>query len=149
MSQNTIMTRFAANPQPPLPPPDAATLDVMPTPLCRSRNRFPSPQAAAELAEALQRNTHLTELYASGHELDPASVRAIAAAVGANQTLRTLCLGNAGFGDEGTASLAEVTATSSWVSAWVLQVLSNWLSLRAVAALGTACCLSPGSDSTM
>ncbi len=69
------------------------------------------PQEAAHLAEALRGNTHLTELYASGHELDQASVRAIAAAVGANQTLRTLCLGNSGFGDEGTTSLAEGIAS--------------------------------------
>ena len=70
--------------------------------------RYPSSQEAAELAEALPGNTHLTELYASGHELDSASVQAIAAAVGSNQTLRTLCLGNSSFGDEGTAQLAEV-----------------------------------------
>jgi len=70
-------------------------------------------QEAAQLAQALRANTHLTELYASGHELDQASVSAIASAVGANQTLRTLCLGNSTFGEEGTTELAQGIASSA------------------------------------
>lgn len=52
-------------------------------------------------------NTHLVELYASGHELEPAALTAIADAIGKSRTLRTVCIGNSSFGDDGTALLAE------------------------------------------
>ena len=93
-------------------------------------------QEAAELAKALEGNTHLTELYASGHELNAEAVKLLAAAVAKNQTLRVLCIGNASFGDSGTAALVEGLVGNTTLQQ--LDLESKSLGPQGAAALGKA-----------
>ena len=51
-----------------------------------------------QLAAALARNRTLTELYASGHALSPASAASLAKALRGHATLTRLCVGDGAFG---------------------------------------------------
>ena len=62
-------------------------------------------QEAKALAEALETNTHLTELYASGHDLENESIGLIGKAIAKNTTLRILCIGSSRLGNSGVKSL--------------------------------------------
>ena len=93
-------------------------------------------QEATELAKALEGNSHLTELYASGHELDAEAVKLLAVAVAKNQTLRVLCIGNASFGDSGTVALVGGLAGNTTLQQ--LDLESKSLGPRGAAALGKA-----------
>ena len=88
-------------------------------------------QEALNLAKALKDNTHLTELYASGHDLSTAAIRAISDAVGESPSIQVVCLGNSTLGDDGTTALAEGIAHSR-----SLQQLD--LECKAVGAAGAA-----------
>lgn len=61
----------------------------------------------------METNTNLTELYASGHELDDSSITAISRALAKNKTLRILCIGNSQFGDLGVRLLLEGLGSNS------------------------------------
>ena len=70
-------------------------------------------QDAVRLAKSICSNTSLTELYASGHELDTEAVQQFADMLAKNHTIKVLCLGNASFGDASTAILAAGLPASS------------------------------------
>lgn len=63
-------------------------------------------QEVAALCGALSCNSTLTELYASNHAMAPAAAALVGDMLGANVTLRALCVGDAAFGDDGLAALA-------------------------------------------
>ncbi len=93
-------------------------------------------QEALELADALRTNTHLSELYASGHDLSIASIRAISGAVGASPSIHVVCLGNSNLGDEGTQALAEGIAHSR--SLQQLDLICKGVGAAGAASVGKA-----------
>ena len=64
-------------------------------------------QEVEALCHSLHDNTSLLELRAGGRQLDAAAAAAFARLLAANATLRLLCIGGTGFGDDGAAALAE------------------------------------------
>ncbi len=58
-------------------------------------------------------NTHLQELYASGHALAPQTASLLADMLASSPRLTSLCVGDASLGDEGVAALARGVAASS------------------------------------
>jgi len=70
------------------------------------RGRLFGPDEAAAVSAALRTNTHLLELYASGHAMDAATAATLAEALAENTTLQSLCVGDDAFGDAGLAALA-------------------------------------------
>ncbi|KXZ53093.1 hypothetical protein GPECTOR_8g84 [Gonium pectorale] len=67
----------------------------------------------AALVRAMRNNTHLTELYASSHALVPRTAALLADMLAGSGSLRALCVGDAGLGDEGVEALARGVASSS------------------------------------
>ena len=77
------------------------------------RGRLFGPDEAAAVSAALRTNTHLLELYASGHAMDAATAATLAEALAENTTLQSLCVGDDAFGDAGLAALAPGVAKST------------------------------------
>ena len=77
------------------------------------RGRAFGPDEAAAVANALKTNTHLLELYASGHAMDAQTAGTFADALATNATLRSLCVGDDAFGDDGVRALAPGIAASA------------------------------------
>ena len=74
--------------------------DASLTSLTLFRGRRFGPPEVAQLAEALEVNTVLTELYASSHAMAPSAAAVLAAALARNErsSLASLCVGDASFG---------------------------------------------------
>ena len=81
--------------------------------VCGVVGRRAATQDAAALVDALRKNTHLTELYASNHPLEPRTVELFAALLCGSQALQALCIGNEGLGDAGCERLAPGVAGST------------------------------------
>ena len=81
------------------------------------RGRLFGPEEAAEVCEALKSNSHLRELYASGHKMDAATAGLFADMLAVNTSLRSLCIGDPEFGDEGLAALTRGIASSASLEA--------------------------------
>ncbi|PNH12768.1 Protein NLRC3 [Tetrabaena socialis] len=78
------------------------------------RNRRLTHEDVVQLCSALGRNTHLTELYASSHKLSAKSAAVLADVLAAQGgSLRSLCVGDSSFGDEGVQELSRGVASSS------------------------------------
>ncbi|KAK3279063.1 hypothetical protein CYMTET_13037 [Cymbomonas tetramitiformis] len=67
--------------------------------------RFGHEEVSA-FCKALQNNTVLKELYASGHKMLPETARIVADMLTKNSALEALCVGDSEFGDEGVAELS-------------------------------------------
>ena len=65
----------------------------------------------------MRANTTLREFYASGHDIGVAGAKAFADMLAENATLAKLCVGHAGFGDEGVAALCAGLALNTGVCA--------------------------------
>lgn len=65
------------------------------------------PQEVLELCNALEGNTTLAELSAGSHSISAQDAKAFAGVLRSNSALKSLCLGNSSFGDDGIAALAE------------------------------------------
>lgn len=63
-------------------------------------------QEAVSLCAALKGNIHLTELYASNHEMSAQTAAVVSDLLATTSTLKMLCLGDAAFGDAGLVALA-------------------------------------------
>ena len=69
------------------------------------RGRMFGSSEAAEVCDALKANTHLLELYASGHAMDAATAGLFADMLAVNTALKSLCVGDPDFGDAGLKAL--------------------------------------------
>ena len=100
------------------------------------RGRLFGSDEAAAVCDALHTNTHLLELYASGHAMDAATAAKLTKALAANTTLQSLCVGDDCFGDEGLAALAPGVAKSA--SLRTLDLENKGIGDVGAAALGNA-----------
>lgn len=94
-------------------------------------------------SEALESNTTLTELYASGHALDKDSLAALAAMLPRNATLTSLNVGDGSLGDQGLAILAAGVGTSPSLTR--LDLENKGIEGQGVAALAAAVAQAPAS----
>ena len=85
------------------------------------RGRLFGAAEASEVCAALRTNTHLAELYASGHPMDASTAACFADMLATNATLRSLCVGDDAFGDAGLAALAPGVARSASLAALDLE----------------------------
>ena len=85
------------------------------------RGRLFGAAEASEVCAALRTNTHLAELYASGHPMDASTAALFADMLATNATLRSLCVGDDAFGDAGLAALAPGVARSASLAALDLE----------------------------
>ena len=100
------------------------------------RGRLFGPDEAAAVSAALRTNTHLLELYASGHAMDAATAATLAEALAENTTLQSLCVGDDAFGDAGLAALAPGVAKSTSLRS--LDLENKGVGDAGAAALGDA-----------
>ena len=100
------------------------------------RGRLFGPDEAAAVSAALRTNTHLLELYASGHAMDAATAATLAEALAENTTLQSLCVGDDAFGDAGLAALAPGVAKSASLRS--LDLENKGVGDAGAAALGDA-----------
>lgn len=100
------------------------------------RGRLFGPDEAAAVSAALRTNTHLLELYASGHAMDAATAATLAEALAQNTTLQSLCVGDDAFGDAGLAALAPGVAKSASLRS--LDLENKGIGDAGAAALGDA-----------
>lgn len=100
------------------------------------RGRLFGPDEAAAVSAALRTNTHLLELYASGHAMDAATAATLAEALAENTTLQSLCVGDDAFGDAGLAALAPGVAKSTSLRS--LDLENKGIGDAGAAALGDA-----------
>ena len=100
------------------------------------RGRLFGPDEAAAVSAALRTNTHLLELYASGHAMDAATAATLAEALTENTTLQSLCVGDDAFGDAGLAALAPGVAKSASLRS--LDLENKGIGDAGAAALGDA-----------
>ena len=100
------------------------------------RGRLFGPDEAAAVSAALRTNTHLLELYASGHAMDAATAATLAEALTENTTLQSLCVGDDAFGDAGLAALAPGVAKSTSLRS--LDLENKGIGDAGAAALGDA-----------
>ena len=70
------------------------------------RGRLFGPAEAAEVCDALRSNTALREFYASGHAMDVDTAGKFSDMLAVNETIESICIGDASFGDDGVAALA-------------------------------------------
>mmetsp|Transcript_4803 Transcript_4803/g.12079 ORF Transcript_4803/g.12079 Transcript_4803/m.12079 type:complete len:428 (-) Transcript_4803:54-1337(-) len=66
----------------------------------------------AQLCDSLSANTTLTELYASGHSMEPRTASVVADMLSSNTTLTHLCVGDSDFGSEALEALSRGVAAS-------------------------------------
>jgi Ran GTPase-activating protein (RanGAP) involved in mRNA processing and transport len=100
------------------------------------RGRLFGSDEAAAVCAALRSNTHLLELYASGHAMDAATAATLADALSVNKSLRSLCVGDDAFGDAGLAALAPGVARSASLQA--LDLENKGIGDAGAVALGAA-----------
>ena len=74
-----------------------------------------------ELCNALEGNTTLTELSAGSHSLSAEDAEAFAGVLRSKSALKSLCLGNSSFGDDGLAVLAEGLAGGCFCSDTIVE----------------------------
>jgi Ran GTPase-activating protein (RanGAP) involved in mRNA processing and transport len=109
------------------------------------RGRLFGADEAAAVFEALRTNTHLVELYASGHFMDAVTAGLLAEALAVNTTLQSLCVGDECFGDAGVAALAPGIANSA--SLKEIDLTNKGIGDAGAAALGHALATPGGCPS--
>ncbi|GIL98525.1 hypothetical protein Vretimale_3895 [Volvox reticuliferus] len=88
-------------------------------------------------------NTNLTELYCSSHPVAPHTASLLAEMLTVSQSMRSLCVGDSSFGDDGVVELARGVAASSLTH---LDLSNKGVGQRGAKALVAALAVAPSLE---